>query len=264
MTYAKKNYYNQNGILLLAKGTKTTDYIIEELSKNEEHKQEALINSHLKQSKALPLITFGEKMNIRNKHVLKYPTKVLNTIIFGSKLNPWWIFANTLNNYVDWLYTHSIEVAAISLMIAAKWGYSEEELWKLGLGAFLHDAGKLLVPRDIIQKDGPLNDSERDYMKQHCELGISLLEPFNIPKECMDIVLQHHERLDGKGYPKGLKGNEISRNAKIVMIADVVDAIISNRPYKSAQTIDAAIGILKSDEEKYSEEFVTVLCTILE
>lgn len=128
----------------------------------------------------------------------------------------------------------------------------------------MHDIGKMLVLKPIIQKPGPLNYIEKIYMQQHCELGVSSLEPYNLPKECTDIVLQHHERLDGSGYPKGLKGDEIYRNARIVMIADVVDAITSGRPYKQSQEMNVAIKMLRSDEKKYSQELISVLEKILE
>jgi len=265
-TFAKKDIYDKNGVLLLAKGQKTTDAVIAKLKKRGCYEQEATINSDVEQSVAtLPIaLALGERMNIRNDRALEYSNKVLSTVIFESKTKPWWMFVNALGNYLDWLYTHSIDVAVISLMIAVELRCNDEELWNIGLGAFLHDVGKLLIPKPIMQKPGPLNDMEMDYMRQHCELGKSSLEPFRLPKECTDIVLQHHERLDGSGYPKGLKGDKICRNARIVMIADVVDAITSGRPYKPVQEMDAAIKILRNDEGKYSKEFVSVLEKILE
>jgi putative nucleotidyltransferase with HDIG domain len=265
-TFANENIYDKNGTLLLAKGQKTTDAVVAKLKKLGSYKPEEPINFDVKQSVVTSPIAqaFGERMNIRDDHVLKYPNKVLSTIIFESKTKPWWIYVNALSNYVDWLYTHSIDVAIISLMIAEELGYTDEELWNIGLGAFMHDVGKLLIPKLIIQKPGSLNDMEMVYIRQHCELGMSSLEPYCLPKECTDIVLQHHERLDGSGYPKGLKGDEICRNARIAMIADAVDAITSGRPYKQAQEMDAAIKILRSDEEKYSQELVSLLEKILE
>lgn len=265
-TFVKKNIYDNNGVLLLAKGQKTTDVVIAKLKKRGTYEQEAPVNSDVKHGVAtLPIaLALGEKMNIRNDRVLEYSNKVISTVVFGSKAKPWWIYVNALSNYIDWLYTHSIDVAIISVMIAAELKYNDDELWNLGLGAFLHDVGKLLIPKPILQKTGPLNDLEMEFMRQHCELGKSSLEPYGLPKEGVDVILQHHERLDGSGYPKGLKGDEICRNARIVMIADVVDAITSGRPYKQPQEMDAAIKILRSDEEKYSQELVSLLGKMLE
>jgi putative nucleotidyltransferase with HDIG domain len=261
-----ENIYDKNGILLLAKGQKMTDAVIEKLGKFRKYDKKAQINFDVKQSMVISQITqaLGERMDIRDNRVIEYPNKILSSIIFESKTKPWWIFVNALSNYVDWLYTHSIDVALISLMIAVELGYNDEELWNIGLGAFLHDVGKLLIPKSIIQKPGPLNDIEMFYIRQHCELGMASLKSFCFPKECTDIVLQHHERLDGTGYPKGLRGDKISCNARIVMIVDVIDAITSYRPYKSLQEMGVAIKIIRDDEGKYSKEFISVLEKILE
>lgn len=262
----EKNIYDKNGRLLLAKGQKITNDVMDKLEKLKKYEQESQTNPNVNQSVVTSQSTQAliERMNIRNNLVIEYPNKILSAIIFESKTKPWWIFVNALSNYVDWIYTHSIDVAMISLMIAVELGYNDKELWNIGLGAFLHDVGKLLIPKPIIQKAGPLNDMEMVHFRQHCELGMASLEPFCFPKECTDIILQHHERLDGSGYPKGLNGDEICRNARIVMIADVVDAITSYRPYKSPQELGTVIKILRSDEGKYSEEFISVLERILE
>jgi len=202
-------------------------------------------------------------MKICDEHLLDYPCKVLSDVINDCEKQPWRMFVNMLSSYVDWLNTHSIGVAIISLMIAVELKYTERELFNIGLGAFLHDVGKLLISRSIIEKPGTLTDIEMKYMRLHCELGTDCLESFSIPEECREIVLQHHERLDGSGYPKGLKEDHISRNARIVMIADVVDAIISDRPYRANRETDAAMNVLKSDKEKYFQEYVSVLEKIL-
>jgi len=262
----EEDVYGRNGTLLLSKGQKVTDDTIAKLKRHGSYTLEKPNNCNathnIVSDKAVQ--TFGERKNIRNYRILEHPNKILNTIIFESKAKPWWIYVNALANYVDWLYTHSIDVAIISLMIAMELEFNDDELWDIGLGAFLHDIGKLLVPKNIIQKPGPLTDIEKVYIRQHCELGMSSIEPLCLPKECTDIILQHHERLDGSGYPKGLKGDEICRNAKIVMVADSVDAITSGRPYRQGREIDEAGKMLKSDGEKYSLEIISVLEKILE
>src|SRR5690606_29766557 len=96
-----------------------------------------------------------------------------------------------------------------------------------------------------------LDEVERECMRQHCELGLSSLETFNIPKEFTDIIMQHHERLDGSGYPKGLKGKEISYNAQIAMVADSINAITSHRPYRDAIDIETAFRMLREDSDRY-------------
>lgn len=273
--YIAEDVYDNRGMLLLRKGQKVTDKIkikLEELGKyvpeitnDVDDKENVVMASNDTQSPLLAPTTkeLGEKMNIRDVSLLEKPNKVLSTIIFESKTKPWWVHVNALGNYVDWLYTHSIDVAMISLMMAEKLGYSDEELFNIGVGTLLHDVGKLLVPKSIIQKPGSLTDAEMSIMRQHCELGVSSLEGFNLPQEYMDIVMQHHERLDGSGYPQGLKGDEICRNAKIVMVADAIDSITSYRPYRKPQKMDTAIKKLKKEKEKYPQDLISLLEKIL-
>ncbi|WP_347488533.1 HD domain-containing phosphohydrolase [Desulfoscipio sp. XC116] len=264
--FTKNDVYDKNGVLLLSKGQKMTDETITRLRRHGDYKQEELVDFNSRQSVILTPVAkeLGVRMNIRDDRLLEQPNKILSTIIFESKTKPWWIYVNALSNYVDWLYTHSIDVAMISLMMAVELGYSGEELFNIGLSALLHDVGKLLVPKSIIQKPGNLTGMETSCIRQHCELGMSSLEGFDFPKEYADIIMQHHERLDGSGYPKGLKGEEICHNARIVMIADVVDAITSFRPYRQPRNMDAAIRELRNGKEKYPQELIYLLEKILE
>ncbi|WMJ89309.1 HD-GYP domain-containing protein [Anaerocolumna sp. MB42-C2] len=261
---ASKNIYDKNGVLLLAKGQKATDIVLEKLRLHEIYEKEQAATNNKIKVPAVPVTPeFKERWNLRDDRILAYANEVLSTIIFESKTKPWWMLVNVLTNYVDWMYTHSLDVAMISLMIAAELKYKDNELWNLGLGALLHDVGKIMIPKSILQKPGPLNDTEMFYMKQHCELGLSSLTAYNLSADCTDIVIQHHERLDGSGYPYGLKENEICFNAKIVMVADTIDAITSGRPYKQPKSMDTAIKILSSETGKYPQEIIPVLELIL-
>jgi len=273
--YTAQDIYDKRGMLLLSKGQKITAEVknrLERLGKVDPEKSSVaddipnvILAPNDRQSTVLTPVTkeFFERMNIRDSRILEKPNEVLINIIFESKTKPWWIYVNALGNYVDWLYTHSIDVAMVSLMMAVELGYSDEELTNLGIGAMLHDVGKLLVPKSIIQKPEDLTDTEMSLVRKHCELGMSSLESFNLPKEYMDIVMQHHERLDGSGYPKGLKGDEISFNSRIVMIADAVDSITSYRPYRQSQSMDIAIKKLRNEKEKYPQELISLLEKIL-
>lgn len=260
--FAGEDIYDENGVLLLAKGEKITDEVIANLKRIGSRKR---FDSDTLMCHAIcsTTLTLAEKLNIRDARILGYAQSLLKKIIFDSKTKPWRFFINLLTDYVDWLFIHSADVAIISLMIALEMGYNDDELWKLGLGAFLHDAGKLLVPKSIIQKPGPLNDMEMVSVRKHSELGLSSLETCSVPQECLDIVFQHHERLDGSGYPRGLKDAEICQSAKIVMIADVIDAITSYRPYKKSQKIDIAVKALQNEEVQYSQELVSVLIKLI-
>lgn len=266
--YSTRDIFNDNGMLLLRRGQKITESAkirLERLLEYSEEKQGDSGGILTKQSDTLTPITkeLAGKMSISDGRILEKPNQVLINIIFYSKTEPWWIYVNALGNYVDWLYTHSIDVAMISLMMAVELGYSDEELTNLGIGTLLHDVGKLLVPKSIIQNPGNLTEMEMTYIRQHCELGMISLKGLDLPEEYIDVVMQHHERLDGSGYPKGLKDDEIDRNAKIAMVADVVDSITSYRPYRQAQTMDTAIMKLRSNEDKYPQELVSLLEKIL-
>ena len=212
-------------------------------------------------STILPALTesLNKKLNIYQNNMLTYPSELLTKILFDSKMQPWWIYVSALANYIEWLYTHSIDVALISIMIAIKLKFGPDELWKIGIGSFLHDIGKLLIPKSIIEKKSSLNEQEWILIRQHCELGLISLKSCKLPQECLDIVSQHHERLDGSGYPNGLTDKEISYNAKIVMIADVIDAVTSYRPYKQHQNIDKALKILKNSDSQFSKEIIQIL-----
>lgn len=263
--YTDKDSYNKRGLLLLRKGQRITNEIKIRLERIGYISQDSQDNTDYKNVMELSPITQGfiERKNLRNKHILEKPNQVLNTILFENKDKEWWIYINALSNYVDWLYTHSIDVAMISLMMAVELGYNRKELFYLGLGAMLHDMGKLLVPRSIIEKPNNLSDMERTYIRQHCELGAGSLESFSLPKECTNIIMQHHERIDGSGYPNGLKGDEICRNARIVMIADAVDAITSFRSYGKPQNMDTAIKKLRKNQVKYPQELIWLLERIM-
>ena len=113
------------------------------------------------------------------------------------------------------------------------------------LGGLLHDLGKIAVPDRVLLKPGPLNREEFAFIRKHPETGAVIvrpLEPFTAPEA---VVLHHHERLDGKGYPSGLRGSEIPIAARIVSVSDAFDAITSDRPYRAGKSVDTAMQILQ-------------------
>ncbi len=133
------------------------------------------------------------------------------------------------------LYTHSINVCLYGVAVAKEaLKMSEQEaLEKVGPGLLLHDIGKLTFPRDVLEREGTLSEKEQIYIKQHPVQGLDMVkESMDVTPETESIILQHHERLDGSGYPLGLKGDEISIPARICAIVDVFDAINTTRPFK--------------------------------
>jgi cyclic di-GMP phosphodiesterase len=135
---------------------------------------------------------------------------------------------------------HCQRVTAITITIARAMNLDKEMLKHIARGAFLHDIGKMGIPDNILRKPGPLNERERAIMRRHCEIGYEMLKRIPFLREAAEIVLYHQEYYDGSGYPRGLRGEEIPIGARIFAIADTLDAIISDRPYRRAQPIGAA------------------------
>jgi putative nucleotidyltransferase with HDIG domain len=135
---------------------------------------------------------------------------------------------------------HSKRVTAFTIAIARKMGLSREEIRVIARGAFLHDIGKMAIPDEILNKPGKLTDEETAIMREHCYRGYKIISRIPFLAEAAEIVYSHQERYDGLGYPRGLKGNQIPLGARIFAIADTLDAMRSNRPYRAAQPIEAA------------------------
>ncbi|KAB2951839.1 HD-GYP domain-containing protein [Heliorestis acidaminivorans] len=132
-------------------------------------------------------------------------------------------------------YKHSINVAVLSLLMAMNLGYREEEQKVIAKGAFFHDIGKHKIPREILFNDGVLDAESRRKIEEHPRKGYEILEgSTHMTEEAAKIALQHHERLNGTGYPQGLKGKDITLASQIVGIADVFEAMISNRKHRSS------------------------------
>jgi len=135
---------------------------------------------------------------------------------------------------------HSQRVCRYSLEIARAMGWSDKQLESLARGAYLHDIGKLGIPDGILLKPGPLSEGERKFMQQHVQIGFDVVKDIPFLADAAEIILMHHERYDGRGYLRGLKGEEILPGARIFAVADTLDAITSDRPYRRAGSFDSA------------------------
>ncbi len=143
-------------------------------------------------------------------------------------------------------YTHSVNVGIYSTILASRLGFDAETMKRLAFGFFLHDLGKVHIPLGILNKNGKLSDDEWKAMKAHPYQGYKILKDLDIlTEEAKVIVLEHHEKFDGKGYPRGLTGKEIHPYAKICAIADVFDALTTKRSYKAAIDTFEALKIMK-------------------
>ncbi len=134
----------------------------------------------------------------------------------------------------DYTYMHSVAVCALMIALGRQLKLDEEQIRKVGIAGLLHDLGKAMMPMEVLNKPGKLTDEEFRIIKTHPEEGYKLLvNGSGVDEVTLDVVLHHHEKTDGSGYPKGLKGSEISLHAKMGAVCDVYDAITSNRPYKA-------------------------------
>jgi HD-GYP domain-containing protein (c-di-GMP phosphodiesterase class II) len=141
---------------------------------------------------------------------------------------------------------HQRRVADIAVGIGRLLGLSATQLCGLDLAATIHDIGKLGVPAEILAKPGRISQPEYELIKGHAAAGAEVVKAVDFPWPIRDIIWQHHERMDGSGYPRGLKGDEILLEARILAVADVTEAMASHRPYRKALGIDAALAEIES------------------
>lgn len=158
----------------------------------------------------------------------------------------------------DYTFGHSVNVCVLSVMIGMALGtLDKERLDKLAMGALLHDAGKMMVPNQILNKPGKLTESEWKIMQQHSSYGFELLrKDRNISIVSAHIAFQHHEKINGTGYPRGLSGSQIHEFARIAAIADVYDALTSDRAYSRALLPHQAYEILQAGSNIHFDESI--------
>jgi HD-GYP domain-containing protein (c-di-GMP phosphodiesterase class II) len=141
---------------------------------------------------------------------------------------------------------HNERVATISIALARRFGYEGEELDAIEIGALLHDIGKIGIAEQILHKPGPLDDDEWRLMKEHPVISDYILSELDLHPYVRAIARSSHERIDGAGYPDGLAGEAIPLPARIVLVADAIDAVTTDRPYRRARPIAAAIEELRT------------------
>ena len=133
---------------------------------------------------------------------------------------------------------HSQRVSDMALVVCKLIGLKDRDIQKIHIAAHLHDIGKIGVPDSVLLKEGKLNDDEWELIKKHPEIGASILSKSSHLNELKEIVICHHERFDGKGYPNGIAGEKIPLGARIIAICDSIDAMSSNRCYRKAHNLD--------------------------
>jgi putative two-component system response regulator len=157
---------------------------------------------------------------------------------------------------------HQERVAHVAKLIAAEMGLPQEDVDAVEMAGLIHDIGKMCIPAEILSRPGSLTAIERGLIRQHPQSSYDILKDIAFPWPVADIALQHHERLDGSGYPRGLAGDDILLAARILAVADVVEAMSSHRPYRPALGLEIAMGELRDHPSLYDQQVVDA-CTRL-
>jgi HD-GYP domain-containing protein (c-di-GMP phosphodiesterase class II) len=172
--------------------------------------------------------------------------------------------ANAIDAKSSWTKGHSERVMEISATIAREMGLGEESVERIRLAGLLHDIGKIGIIEALLEKPALLSEDEFPPMRLHPEKGVAILAPIEQLSDILPGILSHHERIDGTGYPSGLKGNEIPLEARIIAVADSFDAMVSERPYKAALSPFDALGELEmSSGSRYDSSVVSAFCSHL-
>ncbi|MFD1039650.1 HD-GYP domain-containing protein [Virgibacillus byunsanensis] len=258
--------YNDNGQTLLQKGIKLSERMINRLINQgityvyieEQETSDIQVESTISEELRLEATNtikeafhdmkkngFMEQSHILNKNGRKL-SDIVHRIMEEIQGNE-----NSLSLLSDifvtdnYIFQHSLNVTIYSLAIGLELNLTERQLTEIGTGAMLHDIGKIFIDQEILQKPDKLTDEEFEVIQSHTELGFNFLRKhIDIPSVIAHCAYQHHERLDGTGYPRGIKGDDIHMYAKLIGVADVFDAVTSNRVYRDALLPHEGLEIL--------------------
>ncbi|GAA0086088.1 HD-GYP domain-containing protein [Clostridium sp. MB05] len=267
-SYLSKTLYDIEGRVLLNSGSVLTNslikklrslsitslYVIDDVSNYEieniikpelRKKASELIKSTFDNVSCIDSIKAdSEKDDSYLKSIHLLAEDLLNSIL--SNENVIYYLVDIKNLHLN-TYSHSINVALISLVVGISLNLNRDELLNLCIGALLHDIGKAFIEKEIVAKEDPLTYDEFELMKSHCEKGYCYLKDKDfLHNDSKIIILQHHERIDGLGYPKGLIGNQINKLARIVSIADVYDTLTSEKYYIQPMCASDALEYIMS------------------
>lgn len=193
-------------------------------------------------SDVIEKITFNRQINI--DETKRLVNQIIDTLLSSKNSLLYLTDIRTVDNYT---FDHSIYVCLYSLIIGIALKYDKQQLEILGVGALLHDIGKIAAPKEVLNKPAKLNEEEYEIIKRHVIVGLQMVEGISDIDETVGLIIRdHHERFDGKGYPEGKRGRDIHEFARIVAICDVYDALTSDRVYKRRIPVHQAIEYLIS------------------
>lgn len=210
--------------------------------------QLAILNNKLQaevERKSAVLIEQARRLSAERQMLLNNETAQLREI-HDTLIESVTAIAATVETRDPYTAGHQQRVSKLAVLIGKELKLSTHDLEGLQIAGVVHDVGKIRVPTQILTKPGPHDKEEFDFFKTHPQTGYDILKNIHFPWPIADIVLQHHERLDGSGYPKGLTGDQILMEAKIMAVADVVDSLVTFRPYRKLLGLDAAIEKLQA------------------
>ena len=170
------------------------------------------------------------------------------------------VVASTVEVRDPYTAGHQRRVASLARAIAGEMGLSDKQTEGIFMAGVVHDLGKIYVPAEILSKPSRLNDIEFNLIRTHSQVGYDLLKTIDFPWPIAQIVHQHHERLNGSGYPLGLSSEQILIEAKIICVADVVEAMASHRPYRPARGVDLALEHIQEESGNLYDSLVVDTC----
>lgn len=187
---------------------------------------------------------FRDKNVMDGKKLRELANKLVDEVVINRTNLVQWVDLRTPDDYLP---AHAVNVAVMSVLIGLKMEYTVLKLQELALGALLLDAGEMLIPQEILRKKEKLTPAEMEIVRQHTEKGFEGLRKKikGLPVTSMHVAYQHHENFGGNGYPRGISGNEIHEYARIVSVADMFDALVSDRPFRHYYLPHEAVGILQ-------------------
>ena len=271
-----QNLYNQNGSIIITKNTAVEQLYIDRIKKfgysgiyiEDDISKDIRIKNVIDENLRMKAVQNVKKTFIESYNRDRIPdkciseSKVLIENIVEDILNNKNLMVNVidLKVYDDYTFYHSTNVATLSIVIGAAMDLKKKELYELGLGSLFHDIGKVFIQKEILNKKGKLTDEEYMKIKKHSSLGYKYLKSNSkIPIRSYEAALQHHERFDGNGYPNQITGEKIDLFGRIVAIADVYDALTSDRPYRKALLPSEAIEyIMANGGSMFDTEIIKV------
>ncbi|MFZ5966610.1 MAG: HD-GYP domain-containing protein [Bacillota bacterium] len=278
--FLAQTLYNDNGQVLLSKGVKINErlkakikeqgfysiYIFDDYSQDE---LEDIIKPEIRRKaiqsvrtvlNALPRLENDDVNTFQKKKIENEVNRHLEDIQDLAKLIVNDVFSQRdvmislvdIKNTDNYTYMHSVNTSILALVLGIGYGLNKNELYELTLGAMLHDIGKMYIPGEILNKDGPLTDEEFKIIQQHPLRGFNYLKDrTELSGKVRIIALQHHEKMDGTGYPYGLKDDQIYILSKMTSIADIYDAITSDRPYRKSMPPNEAVEFIMGSAGRY-------------